>query len=450
MNFSTTLISFDEESKLIKFIPSKDYSAIGISYPCISNHKYLVIGQGTKTARLSFMNVTNSGWVSDTLKTLNYNSQQYNYGILTFDNSISKPIFYFEGGFTDYISQECSLLLVGIADVTNLEDEINDTIIINYIEEKQISYNLVNTILDLYSKIENVDNTNLKTNKWYNKKVLVIGDSITAAKKWQLKLEELLKMNVTTHAKGGVGTIAMTDGDKGLGGDYDNETDAEGTLYPLSITDVQDKDLIIVLPAYNDRGKEDGELGDCYNPNGGGQSTIAGLIQYSINRIYEVLQSANNLKCKILYATPHCAGKYPWIDADGYEDWPANSGRTMETLGNTIKKVCQYNNIPVCDLWHESGINKFNWTVFGSNPNAENTQYSPYELNSEGNPVNNTRIRYITGNSYYQWRDGKVVLEEYKESSPYPYNGDQLHCSSDGYARIGECICGSVIKSYGI
>lgn len=71
-------------------------------------------------------------------------------------------------------------------------------------------------------------------NSWYGKNVLVIGDSITAAQKWQKKLNTLLEMNVTTHAKGGVGTVAMVDGDKGLGGDYDNETSAGGVLKPLS------------------------------------------------------------------------------------------------------------------------------------------------------------------------------------------------------------------------
>ena len=49
----------------------------------------------------------------------------------------------------------------------------------------------------------------------------------------------MLEMNVYTHAKGGVGTVAMVDGDKGLGGDYDNETSASGTLKPLSVDDVK-------------------------------------------------------------------------------------------------------------------------------------------------------------------------------------------------------------------
>lgn len=259
----------------------------------------------------------------------------------------------------------------------------------------------------------------------------------------------MLGMNVTTHAKGGVGTISMVDGDKGLGGDYDNETSASGVLKPLSIDDVKDKALIVVLPAYNDRGKENGIVGDCYKTDGSGQSTIAGIIQYTINRIYEILTQANNLTCKVLYATPHCPGRYPYIDANGYEEYPAGSGRTMETLANTIVAVGNHNNIPVCDLWHNSGSNRYTWNVFGASANPVNEQYSPYELDSTGTPVNTTRIRYQHGKAYYQKRDGQVVLETYNGSAPFPYNADQLHCSSIGYARLGECIVGAIISQYG-
>jgi len=300
--------------------------------------------------------------------------------------------------------------------------------------------------LDLALKSEIPD---VPTNNWKGKNALVIGDSITAANKWQNQLNTILGMNVSTHAKGGVGTISMVDGDKGLGGDYDNETSASGVLKPLSVDDVKDKSLIVVLPAYNDRGKEDGQIGDCYKTDGSGQSTIAGIIQYTINRIYETLTQANNLTCKVLYVTPHCPGRYPYIDADGYEEYPTGSGRTMETLANMIVSVGNHNNIPVCDLWHNSGSNKYTWNVFGASANPVNEQYSPYELDSTGNPVNTTRIRYQNGKAYYQKRDGQVVLETYAGSAPFPYNGDQLHCSSSGYARLGECIVGAIISHYG-
>lgn len=289
------------------------------------------------------------------------------------------------------------------------------------------------TICNVTKRISNIDPV---SSNWDGKNAIVIGDSITAAGKWQTKLTDMLGITVTTHAKGGVGAVAMVDGDG-------------GTLNPLSTDDVSNKDLIIVLPAYNNRSKPDGVVGDCYSPDGTGQDTIAGIIQYTINRIYDTLKDANNLKCKILYATPHCAGKYPYNDVDGYGEYPAGTGRTMETLGNTIIAVCNHNNIPVCDLWHNSGINKFTWDVFGANANAVNSQYSPYELDASGSPTSNTRIKYVKGQSYYQIRDGEVVLEEYTDSAPYPYNGDQLHCCDNGYARIGECIVGSIIEHYG-
>lgn len=272
---------------------------------------------------------------------------------------------------------------------------------------------------------------------------------MTAARQWQNQLNAKLGMIVTTHAKGGLGMIQCVDGDNGLGGDYDNETEASGVLSPLDADDVRDKNLIIYFAGYNNRGTDEGQLGDNYKPEGGGQSTIAGYTQHVIDRIYEELAEANNLTCKIMFMTPHCAGKYPYIDADGYEQYPASSGRTMETLSDIIKKVCNYNNIPVVDLWHEAGINKYTWNVFGAQSNPVNSTYTKYELNSAGEKVGDTPMRYTKGQSYYQMRDGVAVLEEYTGSSPYPYNGDQLHCSSNGYQRIGECAVGGVIRYFG-
>ena len=58
------------------------------------------------------------------------------------------------------------------------------------------------------------------------------------------------------------------------------------------------------------------------------------------------------------------------MDADGYEEYPVGTGQTMEKLSDTIKAVAQANNVAVCDLWHESGINRRTWSVFGAQKNA--------------------------------------------------------------------------------
>lgn len=110
---------------------------------------------------------------------------------------------------------------------------------------------------------------------------------------------------------------------------------------------------------------------------------------------------------------------------------------------------CNHANIPVCDLWHSSGINKFTRNVFSGSSNAVIEIYSPYKLDSFSNSVNTNRIRYKKCESYYQIRDSEVVLEEYTGPQPFPYNGNQLHCSNNGYDRLGDCIVGAVVAHYG-
>ena len=313
----------------------------------------------------------------------------------------------------------------------------SDAVLKSFLKNPTTIYEL----LDIFQ--EEISNNNEFT--WRNKKALVIGDSITKAGVWQTKLNEKLGMVVTTHAKGGIGIIAMTDGDYGLDGEYSGETDSRGILRPLTVDDVTGIDLIVVLPAYNERTIGYGEIGDVYPTN----STISGKIQYMINRIFEELRAANNLDCKVLVATPHCAGKYDYIDYDGYQEYPEGSGQTLELLSDTIKRVCNYNNIPVCDLWHNSGINRFTWNIYGLESNAVDKTYTKYELNENGEIVGTTPLRYVTGKYYFQIRNGEVVYEKYTGVSPYPFNGDQLHCSKAGYNRIGDCIVGSVIAHYG-
>ena len=254
---------------------------------------------------------------------------------------------------------------------------------------------------DLYLKKTIENSVGSTKSKWYGKNALVIGDSITAANLWQKKLETMLGMNVSTHAKGGVGLISMVDGDNGLGGDYDNLTNASGTLLPLSSDDVSGKDLIILFGGYNDRGADNGQLGDCYKPDGSGQNTIIGRVQYCLNRIWEELGKINNLICRIVVITPHCAGKCPWNDADGYTDF-GGVGRNMKTMSEAIESVANHNNIPCYNTWKNSGIGRNTWSVWSASPTPTNT----------------------TGGG----------------STPYPYNNDQLHLNDVGYAHLGECI----------
>jgi len=284
---------------------------------------------------------------------------------------------------------------------------------------------------------------------WTGRKVLFIGDSLTARRVYPEVIKEILGIETFYHCKGGVGLVSMVDGDKGLGGDYDNETDASGVLRPLSAADVADMDLVVLYGGYNNRNLDIGQVGDLFHPDGTGQRTVAGIMQYVINRIYDNLYAANNMTCRLLIVTVDCSGRYPWVDADGYEESAPGTGRSLEAMAKIQKAVAEHNAIPCCDLFHTSGINCHTWSYFSFESCPDNPNFSPYKLDENGIPLSDERIRYVTGESYYQIRDGKVVLEKYEGRAPFPYVGDQVHKSPAGYQRIGEVIAGSIISAYG-
>ena len=446
--------SIVKNDNTIEFTTNSTFGTLGFSISNIVNNKYLAISEvsnlGDKKCSVSLM----SAYANSELSLTVISNGDY-YDTFSLEIGESKKVI------TKFISNKADISNIGLCVFSSkngatlrLTQTIYNVTELTEEEINSIDWNNPTSIFvsDIAKRAEYADDISaekkieLLSNKWYGKTILSIGDSLSAAKQWQLVLETKLGVTVKHHSKGGMGLIQMVDGDKGLGGDYDNTTDANGELKPLSIEDVTGVDLIIFFGGYNNRGTADGELGDVYNPDDQTGKTIAGMTQYCINRIYEVLKQANNLTCKILIVTPHCAGKYDYIDVDGYEEFPSGSGCTMETLSDTIKLVGNYNSIKVLDLWHNSGINKFTWNVYANKTTPDNTTYTKYELNSSGEIVGTTPLRYVKGNSYYQIRDGVVTLEQYTGSAPYPYNNDQLHLNNtEGYPHIGEIITNEVL-----
>lgn len=290
---------------------------------------------------------------------------------------------------------------------------------------------------------------------WKFKKVLFIGDSITARREYPKVIEQTLGIQSFYHCKDGAHIVAMVDGERGLDGAYD---DSPELLRPLTTDEVADKDLIVLYGGYNnllyggykDRSCDPGKPGDLYRPDGTGQDTIAGVMQYAINRIYEELAKANNLTCRLLIVTVDCTGKNQWVNADGNSEFPPNSGRSYKNTAMIQKVVAENNGLPCCDLFHTSGINSHTWRVFGAEADALDSTYTPYLLDEQGNAVSKEYIQYKRHGFYNQIRDGKVVREQYSGYAPYPYNRDQLHKSVAGYRRIGEVIAGAIIAAYGI
>ena len=293
---------------------------------------------------------------------------------------------------------------------------------------------------------ETVDLIN-KQSKWEGKRILAIGDSITAALKWQARVGELLGMNVRTHAKGGIGIIQMVDGD-GSGTPpegYDPDNFGVETIYALSTEDVTDVDIIVLMGFYNVRTiavSSPGNKDDMYPTN----NSFIGQLNYAIKRVYEELEKANNMQCKVVICSAHKYGKYSYSDLSAYHDG--------DDLYNATKKAADYNSLPCIDLMHCGNINKYNWNNFQSSNTPYNPSYIPQDGVNDGTNKPFTNLgeapdaasnsgKYITINEESGcYKSNGSIWEKAKNSAPW--NADQLHLNTNGYNRIGDYIAGFI------
>lgn len=294
-----------------------------------------------------------SGYNNVPVKTYNSNNDIYYYADLTVTEN-------------DNLTE--GLFLYTLGDVSGVTVTIDVQAITDYsISKNDILYIIGNPTYNISREI--FDNRNLLKGK----NVLVCGDSLTAALKWQKKLEEHLGMNVTTHAIGGAGTVKIMDG---------GET-SSGTLEPLTVDDVTNKDVIIWFSGTNDMNTAHGQVGDLYPTN----KTVAGCMQYVINKLYALLESANNLGCRVIVVTPFCYG--------ALSPNPTALVNDGSGLAEIIEKVAHYNGLPCYNAYNNSGINQFTWAKWSSN-----------------------------------------------------IDGDQLHLSTVGYAHLGNRIAEFLINNY--
>lgn len=290
-----------------------------------------------------------------------------------------------------------------------------------------------------------------KTNQWAGKTLLAIGDSITAANKWQQRVGELLGMNVRTHAKGGIGITAMVDGD-GSGEapeGYDPDDFGVSALYALNIADVKNVDIVILMGFYNERSSAVNNPGaetDMYPA----QHTVIGRINYAVKRVYEELEKANNMQCKVVICTAHRYGKYSYIDKTAYDDG--------EAICEVAQVAANYNSIPCIDLMHNGNINRYNWNEFQSSPTPYNSSYIPADGINDGTDkpfesvdaapdpsANDGKYITISDGSIYRSDGSQWVLSS---SGKCPWNSDQLHLNARGYARIGDYIAGCLLSLF--
>lgn len=293
---------------------------------------------------------------------------------------------------------------------------------------------------------EKINNLNL--NKYKGKRLLAIGDSITAQNYWQKRVGELLGMSVRNHCKGGIGILQMVDGDES--GDapsgYDPDNFGIDKIYKLNTKDVENIDVIIIMGFYNDRNIATSTPGiktDMYPTN----DTFIGRLNYAIKRIFEELQKANNNNCRVVVCSPHKYGKYPYIDKTANEDG--------EDIYNAIKISTDYNSVPCIDLMHNGGINQYNWNLCQKSNSAINSNYIPADgindgtnkpFNSQADfpPASENKGKKVTSKGY----NGTFTSDGVKwnfDWEPYPWLGDQLHLSQFGGYMLGNYIAAQLL-----
>jgi len=236
-------------------------------------------------------------------------------------------------------------------------------------------------------------------------RVLAIGDSITSDGRWQEEFAKVTGSTVTTHARGGVGVIDMVFGLGAAESDgmrYDPTTGVNCELPPLKVSDVADKDVVIFFGGYNERHMEYGDEDDVYPHD----DTLNGKLNAVMTRIFDLLKAAKNQNCRVIMIAPHCVGRYDWVDADGTEEFPEGSGRTLETMASLIGEVAKRYGAAFFDAYHLSGIGPSNWRKYANSPYPYRQDFDPH--------------------GFYE--------------APYPQNADQAHLNGDGYALLGRKI----------
>lgn len=190
------------------------------------------------------------------------------------------------------------------------------------------------------------------------KKVAIIGDSISNFDEWQKTAQQITGINYTNYTVGGT-CLASAD-----------ENDTSSFIARIRSLASYTFDLFLIFGGTNDWGnipaKPLGQMGDTSD------TTIYGAIYNIINTIL-----TNNPSARLAFITP-LQRDFSGGGTTTLKGWSGETtnelGYKLEDVVNAIKEVCGQYGVPVLDLYHTSGITKFNlpqMTRDGLHPNTE-------------------------------------------------------------------------------
>ncbi len=348
--------------------------------------------------------------------------------------------------------------------VTNVKDYEYEVITDGYvsISMSRASFKENSAIIISSGIIQDIDRIErISGSPWKGRRIMAIGDSLTASTKdtnWQYVVGDMLGCNIRTHAKGGIGLIAMVDGDGTEKPEADPDNFGVSNIYRLEASDVVDVDLILLFGAFNEYRRARDEYGNAEDmyPD---QNTYLGRLRYVAKRLVDTVLQGNP-KCKIAFVEPYCFGGGSYCDATGY-DVGVEMAKGLQTVAN---EFC----FPCIPLLRNSQIARYNWDLYCAGGGTENTTYLPYDESIPyGTPsifpsadlLPSTAVENIIalvaaeniyGYTYAQFIGGSWSLGHYpggstEYSSPYIYLWkDFIHLNANGQTRIAEYIARQV------
>ena len=189
-------------------------------------------------------------------------------------------------------------------------------------------------------------------NKWKNKKILCIGDSITDNTTWVEKLKEIVNPSAIYNRGAGGTTIA---GSSEIS--FCNRADLEkndGTNHAFGFP--TEADLIIILGGVNDWGfgYNDNPFGDIKGSIS--KSTFCGAVKYLITKLKADYPNARivTLLNYDVYSTYRFIGfseiKYTESETDGAFEYSTHNGKTFNDYRNAISDISKMYGVATFDL----------------------------------------------------------------------------------------------------
>lgn len=191
---------------------------------------------------------------------------------------------------------------------------------------------------------------------------------------------------------------------------------------------IEKADVYTVFLGTNDwwQGKPLGSIADYRDRTG--TRTVYGAFRLIIDHLKEL-----NPRARIVLITPMPRGDFVYINDpknNAYGSYRPKNGQTLEEFANAVVKIAELEELPVADLYHDSGMNQRNMVHFKRLPDPATGEYRDY--------------------TYPAYTD--IPFDPENDAYPYPPEAanmtyDGLHPSDKGSQVIADLLGPLLVKA---